>query len=73
MNNIPCKECICLPICKVTYNTRLSIPNEYVNSKALALNILFNKCSILDSYIINNTIDREPNFKRINKLHKFFG
>jgi len=70
MNNIPCKKCICLPICKATYNNRVSIPNEYVNSKALALNILFNKCSILDSYI---TIDTEPNFKRINKLHKFFG
>ena len=69
MSTLPCKDCICLPICRNQY---ISIMNENPPFYYRSRETLQNKCSVLSRYI------DKPNHhsiakvtEQINILHEF--
>lgn len=69
MEPLPCKDCICLPVCKALYMkyTEGNIAPPYsatVRAKIQA------KCSILNSYMYDND-DNKINVNRTIEFHDF--
>lgn len=69
MNTIPCKDCICLPICKQRYSLTLKITGNTFLQTYEGFSNLSKKCNLINQYIRIN--DKRFSTERTYELERF--
>ena len=82
INDIPCKDCICFPICKaqaheyMNYHKNgyiLSVDHQFVNSMYYMLrNLLIKKCDIIKDWIYNPSYTSKRFTDCMNDIQELF-
>jgi len=66
---LPCKDCICFPICKSQYTEMMNRPTnkhfEQLQKEQRIRSILTNKCILLGKYIYNTSFSSYPKRRAI--------
>jgi len=69
MNTLPCKNCICFPLCKSQYSEVMNSPTnkhfEKLQKEYRTRTILTNKCILLATYIYSTSDSSFPKRRAI--------